>query len=46
MAWVVLVYTLIVVLLYIGFDILLPSSLRKRRTHPTNGDMAHEREDR
>ena len=45
MAWVVLVYTLIVVLLYIGFDILLPSSLRKRRTHP-NGDMAHEREDR
>ncbi len=45
MAWAVLVYTLVVVLLYIGFDILLPSLLRKRGKRP-NRAMAHAREDK
>jgi hypothetical protein len=45
MAWAVLVYTLVVVLLYFGFEILLPSSLRKRGKRP-HGDMARAREDK
>jgi hypothetical protein len=45
MAWAVLTYTLVVAILYIVLDIVLPSSLKKRRRHP-GGDVAHEREHR
>lgn len=43
MALAVLVYTLLVVILYVALDIVIPSSLRKRRRLP-DGDIAHERE--
>jgi hypothetical protein len=42
MAWAVLTYTLIVAILYIVLDIVLPSSLKKRRKRPSS-DMAHVR---
>ena len=45
MAWAILAYTLVVAILYIVLDIVLPSSLKKRRSHP-EGDVAHEREHR